>query len=61
MTPERSENIPPSAARISGVETRIVDQINDMVKISLIASYSRSLEHSELLECLAKESLAGYK
>ena len=36
MTPDRSENIPPKAARIKGVVSRIVDQINDMVNISAI-------------------------
>src|SRR6188508_577811 len=34
MTPDRSENSPPSAARISGVERRTVDQISETVKSS---------------------------
>src|SRR6266496_4317421 len=36
ITPERSENKPPRAARINGVESRIVDQIKAIVKISAI-------------------------
>jgi hypothetical protein len=36
ITPERSENIPPSAARTSGVANLIVDQSNAIVKMSLI-------------------------
>jgi hypothetical protein len=36
MMPERSENKPPSAARIKGVANRTVDQIKAMVKRSLI-------------------------
>ena len=36
MTPERSENNPPSAARISGVGSLMVDQISEMVRRSAI-------------------------
>src|SRR5215204_4647439 len=36
MTPDRSENKPPSAARMSGVERRIVEKINAIVKRSAI-------------------------
>src|SRR5690349_8454928 len=34
MTPDRSENSPPSAARISGVESRIVDHMSETVRSS---------------------------
>jgi hypothetical protein len=34
MTPDRSENKPPSAARINGVERRTVDAISDADKSS---------------------------
>ncbi len=37
ITPERSENSPPSAARISGVDSLIVDQISARVKRSAIS------------------------
>src|SRR5689334_1387984 len=36
MTPDRSENSPPSAARMSGVERRIVEKIKAIVKRSAI-------------------------
>src|SRR5688500_1663019 len=40
MTPDRSENKPPSAARMSGVDRRTVEKISAMVKRSAIALVS---------------------
>src|SRR6187455_1543069 len=37
MTPERSENIPPSAASTSGVDNRIVENTSETVKRSAMA------------------------
>src|SRR3982751_4720614 len=36
ITPDRSENRPPSAASTSGVASRMVDAISERVKMSLI-------------------------
>src|SRR5262245_53909392 len=56
ITPDRSENSPPSAASTSGVASLIVDAINENVKMSLIDSspqtYHRSSAHEPLKERL---------
>jgi hypothetical protein len=44
--PERSENIPPSAAKISGVANRIVENKSDKVNNSLILSFGKFLQRS---------------
>src|SRR5205085_7709415 len=38
MTPPRSEYIPPSAARINGVDSRIIDASNERLMMFLIGS-----------------------
>src|SRR4051794_10034086 len=61
ITPDRSENIPPSAARISGVARRPVDQINEIVNRSLMSSFLKVLQQSQFLKGLAEESLGRNK
>src|SRR5262245_27738158 len=40
MTPDRSENMPPSAASTSGVDNRIVEKTSEIVKRSAMARRS---------------------
>src|SRR4030095_1383143 len=47
ITPERSENMPPSAASTNGVANLIVDHTSAMVKMSLIDLNFRSLQQTE--------------
>ena len=49
MTPDRSENIPPSAARISGVESRIDEKISEIVKSSATCPASSAPQAKERL------------
>src|SRR5829696_5120802 len=60
ITPDRSENRPPSAASTSGVASRIVEARSEIVKISLINLGSNCSRESSAYKPL-KESLSSYE
>src|SRR5262245_60855076 len=61
MTPERSENIPPRAARTNGVANRIVDQRRAMVKMSLIILDFGALQQTKSSDRATEECFSRHK
>ena len=61
MTPDRSENSPPSAASTSGVASRIVEAISESVKMSLIRLGSANVARKLLPNGPLEESFGSDK